>query len=608
MDEKHGLTDKAARLGKDIQRKAKVVDDRYGVSDKATAIYKATADKVDGAASTIKRAADDHGVTQATRVKVVDPFLQVSTAAGSSEIMKIARDLTGTAYGITRRAVKDVLAPDLPTYDSHDLLESTKKELNYIAACILQISTEESTRIGKQFGKAVTAKIAGVASTTALLAIVGAFGHAGTGTAIAGLSGAAATSATMAWVGGLVGGGVAAGAALTGGLALVVGIAAYRMLSSEHRDFALLSPLEQRIIQSCWMLAAVADAYQQRPHEFSPEAGDALLKNALVPLYSDIEANLPLLCEPLDRKHAIAMREHVLSDFRSTVIQRFGIYLSWTHSEDGRAWHAAQVTAATATKPKSNPDSQEDRPDADMLRVMREGTAEAAIGGVFAALLTQSPVDDSTEGRLVLEALRRTSTHLNNASEEELGDYLRSLPPEGWKGMASNVKGVYHELYYAEQYNATHEETFAQLYQATNHPGADIHIRDAETGALIGEVQLKSIETTAAVHEHLQRYPHIKVAVTNEVASKIDDERVGASGFSNDLLREDAQTHLGELKDHTLADRTGDTALIAVGIASTAELMQMLRGERSFPEAVLNTASKVGMAAGATALTAFLFG
>ena len=125
---------------------------------------------------------------------------------------------------------------------------------------------------------------------------------------------------------------------------------------------------------------------------------------------------------------------------------------------------------------------------------------------------------------------------------------------------------------------------------------------------MVREVQLKAVGATAAVHEHLQRYPHIEVAVTDEVAAKTDDVRVGASGFSNDLLHEDVHTRLGELRDHTVAARTGNTALFAIGIASTTELVQMLRGERAFPEAVMNMASKVGVAAGATALTAFLFG
>ncbi len=605
FDEAHSITATVAQAGTGIHEGAKQVDERYNVSGTTKAAIKSVSEGVEKTAVAFKQAADDHGITKVVRDKFVDPLREVSKIVGSSEMVRKTREVTEGAYGAARRGFKDVLEPDLPTYDSDELLQWTKKELNYIAACILQISPEESSRIGSQFSRAVTAKIAGAASTSALLAIVAAFGHAGTGAAISGLSGAAAASATMAWVGGFVGGGVAAGAALTGGLAIVVGLTAYRMLSSEHRDFEAMSPLEQRIVQSCWMLAAVADAYQKRPHEFTPVAASELLENALTPLQRDIEANITILCLPLDGKHAVAMREHALPDFRSAVIDRFYVYLSWAHSDEGHTWHAAQVAAAQ-TEFQSKGDA--DGPDADVVRVMREGNAEAAIGGVFAALLTNSPLDDSTESRLVLKALRRTSTALNNASEDELGDYLRSTTLEGWKGMASNVKGIYHELWYVEKYNATHEGTFARLHEATNHPGADVQICASDTGEVIREVQLKAVETTAAVDEHLQRYSDIEVAVTDEAAGKIDDVRVGSSGFSNDLLREDAQTYLGKLKDDTVGTRMGDSALIALGIASTAELVQMLRGVRAFPEAVLNTASKVGVAAGATALTAFLFG
>lgn len=608
FDEAHEITATVGKTGKRIHKVAQKVDDNYAVSERAKTVFKKTADGFEKATTAVKRSANEHGVTKLVVEKIVDPVVQVWKAADSSEVMQKSREFTGDTYGAGRRIVRDVFVPDLPTYDSYELLQSTKEELNYIAACMLQISSEESSRIGSQFSRAVTAKIAGAASTSALLAIVATFGHAGTGAAISGLAGAAATSATMAWVGSLVGGGVAAGAALTGGLALVVGLAAYQVLSSERRDFQAMSPLEQRIVQSCWMLAAIADAYQKRPHEFTPEAAGDFLELALTPLHRDIESNVTILCIPLDIKHSVAMRQHVLRDFRSAVIERLVIYLSWAQSEQGRAWYATNAAADSATNSELYPVGVLEGSDADVLRVMLEGNAEAAIGGVFAAFLTRSALDDSTESRLVLEALRRSTTELNNASDEDLGAYLRSLSPLGLQGMASNVKGIYHELWYVERYNATHEDTIARLHQATNYPGSDVQICDADTGQVVREVQLKAVGTNEAVQEHLRRYPHIDVAVTDEVAVKIDDGRVTTSGFSNDRLHEDSYTRLQGLREHTIEERSGQSALFALGITSTSELVQMLRGERAFPEAVMNTASKVVTAAGATALTAFLFG
>ena len=119
---------------------------------------------------------------------------------------------------------------------------------------------------------------------------------------------------------------------------------------------------------------------------------------------------------------------------------------------------------------------------------------------------------------------------------------------------------------------------------------------------------MKAVESSAAVNVHLEGYPQIDVMATDEVVETMHDSRVDASGFANIKLESDVVSRLDGLRDDTVATRTADAALLGLGIASTAELMQMLRGERRFPEAVMNTAAKVGTVAGATALTAMLFG
>ena len=597
-DKNLGISERVKDVGADVDR-------RLHVSRTASVVWKAVSQGVHDAGTSAKRVADEQGVTAFVTEKVIAPISRTVDAVVSNDSARKVFSAGEDFYGSARRTFVGIVAPDLPTYDSHELLQATKRELNYVAACMLHVSPEASSQLGSQFSRAVTAKVAGASSTTALLALVAAFGHAGTGTAIAGLSGAAATSATMAWVGGLVGGGVAAGAALTGGLALVIGLATYKILASERRAFESLSELEQRIVQSCWMLAAVADAYQKRPHEFTPEAASGFLDKMLFPLHRDISANMDALCRPLDAKNAIAMRQHVLADFQSAVIDRLGRYLSWAHSETGRAWHASLVVAAGG-KPRS--DTPTSGAQDHGMAVLCSGHVEAAIGGVFAALLTREPIDDTTESRLVLDALRRSTLDLHDASQERLGDYLRSQSPEGLRGVAANVKGIYHELWYVEQYNATHEDTFARIIEATNHPGSDVEIVDADTGQVLREIQLKAVESSAAVNVHFERYPQTDVLATDEVAARIHDSRVDASGIANTKLEGDVVSRLDGLRDDTIATRAADSALLGLGIASAAELMQMLRGERRFPEAVMNTAAKVGVAAGATALTAMLFG
>lgn len=293
-DKKMGISDAVKHAGANVNRK-------FNVAEKAGLVKDAIQNGFQNVSAATQRMADEKGVTSFVTEKIVDPIRTTSNAAFASDAAKAIINAGENLYGGVRHTIRNTSGSYLPTYDAHELLQSAKAELNYVSACILQVSPAESSQLGVQFSRAVTAKIAGAASTTALLALVAAFGHAGTGTAIAGLSGAAATSATMAWVGGLVGGGVAAGAALTGGLALVVGLAAYKLLGSVKRPFESLSELEQRIVQSSWMLAAVADAYQKQPQQFTAEVADDYLQKMLSPLYQDIAANMDLLCASLGR-------------------------------------------------------------------------------------------------------------------------------------------------------------------------------------------------------------------------------------------------------------------------------------------------------------------
>jgi hypothetical protein len=70
----------------------------------------------------------------------------------------------------------------------------------------------------------VTEYLVGATAEGGTLALVGLFGHAGTGTAISGLSGIAAKSAALAWLGGgslaTGGGGMALGSLVLGGITL----------------------------------------------------------------------------------------------------------------------------------------------------------------------------------------------------------------------------------------------------------------------------------------------------------------------------------------------------------------------------------------------------
>jgi hypothetical protein len=610
FDKRLNITKRAEEAGKQVGDKFRTLDERHGLTTQSSKLGTKIADFVQKSGQSVKEADDRAGITKALRENVLNPVGNLKDEMVSSEAFKTVSLSSEDAYGKLRTGVKTLFDPALPTYDCEELLQATEAELNYIAACVMQISPSESKALGAQFSRMVFAKASGAAAVSGILALIAAFGTSGTGAAIAGLHGAAATSATLAWVGGLVGGGMAAGAVLTGGVAMIVGLAAYKILASDRRSFESLSQLELWVVQSCWALAALCEEYRKLPGALNANAATQLLEGALRPLFKNLRDNLEELCDPLDVKNAIALRKHALTDFSSAVLERLALYVSWLHSEQGQAWltemtRIRMVSVGSSVTDASARNAAQDENDEASSIDLR---AMYAIGGVFAALLSNEPLDHSVESRIVLEAIRRSSSQLREASEHEIRDFLRGLNVEQQRGFAANVKGIYHELSYVREYNESHIDTFARIHEATNYPGSDIQICDRETGEVLKEIQMKAVASSGPVADHLERYPDIDVKVTREVWANCDDPRVSDSGFGNQELHDDVRNVHQDLHDHTIGNRTGDSALFAMGIATVDEVIQMMRGERQFPEAVINAATKVGLAAGATAMAALLFG
>lgn len=439
----------------------------------------------------------------------------------------------------------------------------------------MQIRPRDSEQLARQFGAAVASKVMGAAVSGTLLALVSTFGTAGTGTAISTLSGAAATHATLAWVGGLAGGGMAAGAVLTGGLTLIVGLAAYKMLGSESRPFDSLSEQEQRIVQACWLLiAAIEELQEGRPEYFNRAIAAELLSNSLFPLQDALHAHPEDICAGLDARHAVAFRQHVLTDFDRVVIKGFHHLLE----ADAVDWNGGAARRHE----------------------------EYVIGGVFYGLLTRTVIDKDEESQLVLVALRRSRLDLADASEAQLSDYLDQYGPEQLKGIASNVKGIYHEVLWVHRYNAEHASSSAEHYADTNHPGADVRIRDDGTGDVLHEYQLKATDSAAYVRHHFERYPGVDTLVSDELAQRM--AHVQSSGISNAEITGKVKSDIDALADNTIMDRVEHSAEYATLAAGGHGLINMLRGSQAFPEAVTESVRKVGMATAATAITAYLFG
>ncbi len=554
------------------------------LKDKAEEAGEALSDKYDksGAHKIVKPAAAVARVS----IRVVDKVGRTALRTGKDSVQKIneqfeitqkakkfwmkkeitkrflvASEKAEKMYGDTRAMIKPYFAPE----DARELLENTKRQLTSITATILQIRDKEAEGWMGEFGKLVSAKVAGVAGTATLFSLVSTFGTAGTGTAIATLSGAASYNATMAAIG--LGGGMATGALVLSGFGIILGMVTYKFLSSTARDYDTLPPEDKQIVDTCALLsAAIKDKLEQNPLELSADEAIQFQK-ALDKLHQHLKDNVERICKNLDTKNKIKYRQHILKNFEPVVLDGFRKY----------------VTNAPF----------------DISDI---------IGGVFYALLTETALDSSSQTKLVLEALRRSNNSLHDANESELSEYLHSLPPEQLRGAANNVKGIYHELKYVEEYNATNKDTYAELHISTTHQGSDVMIKSTETGEVLKEYQLKATYSESYVRYHQERYPDVEIVATDEVAERMEAKGVEASGNSNLELTNTVNTVFDNVAGNTIGDRIFEAAEISGLAKAGLEAINVLQGKTNLPDAGKKTLRATASMAAATGITSYLFG
>jgi len=244
IDQTHGITEKTKQAGGRATEHLRALDQRYGLKDqvgKAGGYIGTASSNVANSGKALAKKTGAQELTdkamQQAQKRLLEPAKRTIKKSGADLTMAEALKKLELQYGATRETIKPYFAAEAP----QELLVNTRKELSKVSACLMQISSSDSDKLASQFSNAVLAKVSGAVASGSLIALVATYGTAGTGTAIASLSGAAATNATLAWVGGLLGGGMATGVVLTGGIGLVAGLAAYKLLSSERRSFESLS-------------------------------------------------------------------------------------------------------------------------------------------------------------------------------------------------------------------------------------------------------------------------------------------------------------------------------------------------------------------------------
>lgn len=227
---------------------------------------------------------------------------------------------------------------------------------------------------------------------------------------------------------------------------------------------------------------------------------------------------------------------------------------------------------------------------------------------VVIAVTLQRLVDDanrawSLEEELVLEALRRSSPRLADASVRELSDYVAVMEPDQLRGLAANIKGIYHELLFVQAQSGGGHGAEVRLFEAPNHPGADVEF--VVDGEVIREVQLKAVATPQTVLAHLERYPDIEVLVTEEVAARLDG--VESSGFFNVELTGRVNEVFEELPGDDLRREILDGVATSALVAGALTATQVLRNRQLEGRQALRMAGDVALGAvAAAALDAML--
>jgi hypothetical protein len=229
----------------------------------------------------------------------------------------------------------------------------------------------------------------------------------------------------------------------------------------------------------------------------------------------------------------------------------------------------------------------------------------STIAAVLMNLHNQRLVVDTPEEQLVVEALRRSSGALHDASLAELGTYVRGLGDQQLRGLANNIKGIYHELLFVHEYNATNGDAQAYLHPSTNHPGSDVIVRDVTTAEIVREIQLKATDNLYYATPRPGCDPNVERLGTDEVAAR--SEHIGSSGFADVQLEADVGQQFDQLPDVSTMGQLEVGAESGTLVAGGLRALQYLKGDVSPGEAIRKTAADAAIATGTTAFVTFLF-
>ncbi len=227
---------------------------------------------------------------------------------------------------------------------------------------------------------------------------------------------------------------------------------------------------------------------------------------------------------------------------------------------------------------------------------------------VAIAVTIQQLIEGKTSGwsfdqQLVLEAIRRSTGDLAQATDAQIGEYLRGFDQAGLQGITNNVKGIYHELLVEHLENTDDDVVVAQLFAETNHPGADIEF--IVNGEVIQQIQLKAVQDPASIIEHFSKYPDINVRATTEVFEALKgqyEDQLETTGLSNADLTQVTRDTLEQVAGQDLGDVIQDGVVTSLLVGGALQAKAILAGQKTEAREVSSTLELLGIGAG-TALT-----
>ncbi|MFN3213751.1 MAG: hypothetical protein ACE37M_11640 [Henriciella sp.] len=439
-------------------------------------------------------------------------------------------------------------------------------------------------------GRFIGGKVAGVTAMSAFYGAVATFGTASTGTAISTLSGAAATNATLYWIGGLVGGGVAAGATVMTFGATVIGAGAMLWWShkfgSKPRQLRDLELPEKRILCSCDILLRALE----------PEANDIANTSRRTPS----GAERMLLSQDGIQPIIAAISSSLLSKEREELLKKRlkRKYVKTLRAEYEKLVEWQRAFARTYTKKSSRRAKPRISNGSVLLQLWRiffskkeqevdiERTASGSVFLTFVHLIKDPSGPMSSEHEFVLDAIRRSRTELCDATVEEVSNFLSLLSSDE----LTEVTKVTNDLFKAHVKNKYRSSNENIVGEEQDLDQGDLTF--VLEGGEIERVRHVASINTDEIHEHFQLHPAVELRASEALKPQqliAILEGLGSTELKEFVLNQDVIRRLAELKALGFISSISDELISSAYVVAATTVHSIIVKKQS-PEAALNDA------------------